>query len=51
MEVGWALFFSIRYMSRMFDSGMGTCPNPGKSEPNLGMFAQTVALFLLQLLK
>lgn len=34
-------------LARMFSSGMGTCPNPGKSEPNLGIFTQTVALFLL----
>lgn len=34
-------------LARMFGSGMGAYPNRSKSEPNLGMFAQTAALFLL----
>lgn len=38
-------------MDRMFGSGMGTWPDPGKPEPNLGIFVQTVALFPLQFLK
>lgn len=36
---------------RMFGSGMGTCPNPGKPEPKLEMSAQIVALLPSQLLK